>query len=218
MSLKRDIVVIGASVGGVEALRAIAAGLPADFAASVFAVLHTSSNSPGVLAGILERAGPLPAICVNGIEAVRPGRIYVPRPDHHLVVEPGYARATRGPKENRFRPAVDPLFRSAARAFGPRVTGVVLSGALYDGSLGLMAVKTRGGIAIVQDPREAAVASMPRSALNLVAADYVLESSAIAAVLNEVVMAPVGRKGGKPMADREEQLQSVIAEDQPRSS
>jgi two-component system chemotaxis response regulator CheB len=119
----------------------------------------------------------------------------------------------RGPRENHSRPAIDPLFRSAARAYGSRVIGVVLSGALYDGSMGLLAVKTRGGIAIVQDPREAAVDSMPRSALKLVEADYVLAAADIASVLNEWVVTPTLEQGGEPVTDRDERLQTVIRQD-----
>src|SRR5215218_3750472 len=126
--MQKDIVVIGTSAGGIDALRTLVGGLPAKFPAAIFVVLHTSPNSPGILAAILARAGALPALCVNGAETIEPGRIYVARPDHHLIVEPGIVRTTRGPKENRFRPAVDPLFRSAAQSYGARVIGVILTG------------------------------------------------------------------------------------------
>jgi two-component system chemotaxis response regulator CheB len=133
----RDIIVIGASVGGIEALRAIAGGLPKDLPAAVFVVLHTSPEAPGILADILDRAGALPASFAADGERLLPGRIYVAPPDKHLVVEPNRVRLTRGPKENRFRPAVDPLFRSAAQVYGPRVIGVILTGYLDDGTAGL---------------------------------------------------------------------------------
>ena len=172
MTIRRDLVVIGTSAGGIDALRTIVSGLPADFPASVCAVMHMSADSPGILNLILERAGKLPAIVVNRAELLRAGRIYVPRPDHHMLVEPGRIVAARGPKENRFRPAVDPLFRSAAQSYGPRVIGVILTGGLDDGTAGLWAVKQLGGLAIVQDPDEALVPSMPRNACTYVRIDH----------------------------------------------
>src|SRR5687767_3732333 len=149
------IVVIGASAGGVDALRAIVAALPADFPAPICVVVHTSPQSPSILDQILDRAGPLTAAAACNGERIRPGRIYVAPPDCHLVIEPGVLRVTRGPKENRFRPAVDPLFRSAAQVYGPAATGVVLTGNLDDGTAGLWAIKQLGGISIVQDPADA---------------------------------------------------------------
>ncbi|HEX8115863.1 MAG TPA: chemotaxis protein CheB, partial [Pyrinomonadaceae bacterium] len=172
--------VIGASAGGVEALSAIVAGLPADFPAAVFVVLHTSPQSPCILAGILDRAGPLPARYAEDRERIAPGRVYVAPPDRHLVVEPTRVRLTLGPKENRFRPAVDPLFRSAAQTYGPRVVGVILTGNLDDGTSGLLAIKQLGGTAVVQDPREAFSPSMPLSALEHVEVDYRLPLREIA--------------------------------------
>jgi len=181
--MPKDIIVIGASAGGVEALRALAAGLPADLAAAVFVVLHTSAESPGMLAGILDRSGPLPAVAARDRERIQPGRIYVAPPDHHLIVEPGVVRATRGPRENRFRPAIDPLFRSAAQTYGPRVVGVILTGYLDDGTAGLWTVKQLGGTAVVQDPADALVDSMPLSALRHVDVDYCLPLAEIAPLL-----------------------------------
>ena len=161
----KDIVVIGASTGGVEALQVIAEGLPADFNGSIFVVLHIGGTSPDFLGQILDRAGPLSAATAKDGEEIKPGKIYVAPSDHHLLVDPaGFVRTTRGPKENRFRPAVDPLFRSAAQAFGPRVVGAVLTGFLDDGTAGLWAVKERGGTAIVQNPEEAVATPMPLSA------------------------------------------------------
>lgn len=176
----RDIVVVGASSGGVEALSAIMAGLPADFPAAVFVVLHTSAEAPNVLAAILDRAGPLPARYAEDRERIEPGRVYVAPADRHLVIEPTRVRLTRGPKENRFRPAVDPLFRSAAQVYGPRVVGCVLTGSLNDGTSGLLAIKQLGGTAVVQDPREAFIPSMPQSALAHVSVDYCLPLREIA--------------------------------------
>ncbi|HWH39450.1 MAG TPA: chemotaxis protein CheB [Usitatibacter sp.] len=210
----RDVVVIGASAGGIDALRTIASGLPRDFPAAIFVVVHISPHSPGILDSILERAGPLPSVTVRDEEPIRPGCIYVPFPDHHLVVEEGIARATRGPRENLFRPAVDPLFRSAAQAFGPRVIGVVLSGGLDDGSAGLFAVKDRGGVAIVQDPAEAAVASMPLNAMRYVQVDHTLRVARIAPLLAELVRQPV-QEGGAPVPERMKLEVGIAKEDAP---
>jgi two-component system chemotaxis response regulator CheB len=193
--MQKDIVVIGASAGGIEALRFLARELPKDFPASIFAVTHTSPESPGVLATILERAGPLPALCVTTSEIIRPGRIYVPKPDHHLLVQPGFARATRGPRENRFRPAVDPLFRSAAQTYGPRVIGVILTGGLDDGTAGLAAVKKLGGTTVVQDPADAMFPSMPLSALKAVAVDHCVPLSEIPSLLVRLAREPAEKKG-----------------------
>ena len=179
------IVVIGASSGGIEALRVLVGGLPPDFPAPICVVLHTSPQSPGVLGRILANAGELPAAtAVNGM-MLRPGHIYVPPPDHHLLVEPGRLCLGRGPKENRFRPAFDPLFRSAAQTYGPGAVGVILSGSLDDGSAGLRAIQQLGGIAIVQDPRDALFPGMPANALRHVAADYVVPIAEMARVLQE---------------------------------
>ena len=131
-----DIIVIGASAGGVEALREIVKGLPADIPASIFVVLHLPSDATSVLPNILKRAGQLPARHPKDREAIEPGRIYVAKPDCHLLVKRGYVRIVRGPKENSARPAIDPLFRTAARYYSSRVIGVVLSGTLDDWDIG----------------------------------------------------------------------------------
>lgn len=184
-----QIICIGASAGGIEALRTLVAGLPADFGAPVVVVLHTSPDSPGILGSILNRAGALPAATVVDGERIQPGRIYVAPADYHLLVEPGIVRLTRGPKENRFRPAIDPLFRSAASVYGPVAVGVILSGSLDDGTAGLRAIKQLGGTAIVQDPEEALFSSMPRSALEHVSVDYCLPVAEIARVLTQLASA-----------------------------
>jgi two-component system chemotaxis response regulator CheB len=191
----RDIVVIGASVGGIEALRTIVGGLPADFPASVFVVMHVSPQSPSILADILDRAGALPAANAADGERIQPGRIYVAPPDHHLVIEPNRVRVTRGPKEKRFRPAVDPLFRSAAQVYGPRVIGVILTGYLDDGTAGLWAVKQLGGTSVVQDPQEALAPSMPASALRQVRVDHCVPVAEIAPLLVRLTSVPVEEKG-----------------------
>ena len=157
----RHVVVIGASAGGIEALRTMVAALPRDFPAPVCVVVHTSPEGPGMLDGILARAGVLPATNARNHERLHPGHIYVAPPDFHLILEPGLLRVTKGPRENRFRPAIDPLFRSAAQVYGPQTIGVILTGGLDDGADGLWAVKRLGGTAIVQDPAEALFPSMP---------------------------------------------------------
>ena len=179
----KHLVVIGASAGGIEALRDLVGGLPADFRAAIAVVLHTSPQSPGILHEILSRSGPLPALDPHDGERLKAGHIYVAPPDFHLVIEPGRVRVTKGPRENRFRPAIDPLFRSAAQVFGPATIGVVLTGNLDDGTAGLWTIKQLGGSTIVQDPEDAMFPSMPRRALEAVAADYVVPLPDIAALL-----------------------------------
>jgi two-component system, chemotaxis family, protein-glutamate methylesterase/glutaminase len=179
----KHIVVIGASAGGLEALRTIVAALDPDFPAPICVVLHTSPQSPGLLDGILTRSGRLQATnAING-ERLQPGHIYVAPPDFHLVIEPGIARVTKGPRENRFRPAIDPLFRSAGQVYGPAAIGVILTGSLDDGTDGLSAIKRLGGCAIVQDPLEALFPSMPQHAIDHVEVDYVLPLAQIAPML-----------------------------------
>jgi two-component system chemotaxis response regulator CheB len=174
-----------------EAVLGIAAGLPPRLPAAVFVVIHMSPAAPGFLSGIIDRAGPLPAgYAVDG-EVALPGRIYVAPADHHLLVDPGgRMRVWRGPKENGFRPAIDPLFRSAARAYGRRAVGVILSGYLDDGTLGLMLIKRRGGVAVVQDPRTAACPDMPRSAVKNVDCDYVVPLEAMPELLARLASEP----------------------------
>lgn len=167
-----DIIVVGASAGGLEALRQIVARLPSDLAAAVFIVLHIPPDAPSALASILSRAGVVPAGAARHGEAIEHGRIYIAPPNHHLVVHAGHVALEAGPRENGARPSVDVLFRSAARTYRQRVVGIVLSGTLHDGALGLAAIKMRGGITIVQDPDEALFSGMPESALNATEIDY----------------------------------------------
>lgn len=178
----RDIVVVGASAGGVEALSALVAELPPSLTAAVFVVLHVSRGR-SVLPEILSHAGRMPALHPADGDPIAPGRIYVARPDHHLTIERGVIRIVHGPSENGYRPAIDPMFRSAAHVYGRRVIGVILTGALDDGTAGLAAVKEAGGLALVQDPDEAFASSMPRSARAFVPVDYVLPVRQIGAML-----------------------------------
>lgn len=177
---QHDIVVIGGSLGAIEPLQEIVRKLPSGFPAAVFAVIHIPADAPSVLDKILSDVGWLEARRPADGEPIEPGKIYVAPPDHHLTLEAGRVRVLRGPRENRHRPAIDPLFRTAARHYGPRVVGVLLSGRLDDGSAGLLAVKGRGGVTIVQDPNEATAAEMPENGLRYAQPDFVLPSGAIA--------------------------------------
>jgi two-component system chemotaxis response regulator CheB len=206
-----DIIVVGASAGGVEALSNLARGLPGDLPAAVFAVLHVSAHGTSVMPRILSRAGALPAAHARDGEAIEPGRIYVAPPDHHLLVKRGHVRVARGPRENGARPAVDPLFRTAARFYGSRVIGVVLSGALDDGTAGLQAVKRRGGIAVVQDPQDALYPGMPRSAMEQVTVDHVLPMAEIPALLARLAREPAA-VGGAVEVSNEMEIETDMAE------
>jgi len=187
----RDLIVMGASAGGVEAYRSVLANLPKDLPAAVLIVLHISPDYRSVLPRILDAAGPLRAAHAKDGEALEHGRIYVAPPDQHLVVDDGVVRLTRSPREGGHRPAVDPLFRTAARFHGARVIGVVLSGALDDGTAGLVAVKQRGGLAVVQDPADALCGDMPRSAIENVEVDYCLPVAGIPKLLERLAREPV---------------------------
>lgn len=184
------LIVIGASSGGFALFQQLVAELPPDLPAALCIVWHMPPDAQGLLPQALNRVGTLPtAPAVDG-QALEAGRILVAPRDHHLLVERGAVRVTKGPKEHRFRPAIDPLFRSAAAAYGPRVIGVVLSGALDDGSAGLKTIKQRGGTAIVQDPLDAEVPSMPYNALRAVAMVWALNQS------RAEVMAPADGRSG----------------------
>jgi len=205
-----DVVVIGASAGGVEALSILLAQLPRDLRAAVLVVLHVARGR-SMLPEILSRASPLPATHPEDGDALEYGKVYVARPDHHLVLEQGRVRVVHGPTENGCRPAVDPLFRSAARVYGPRVVGVVLTGALDDGTAGLAAVKEAGGIAIVQDPDEAFAPSMPRSARALVAVDHVLSVRDMGLLITELTREETGAPFPKPAAPHVAAMESDLA-------
>jgi two-component system, chemotaxis family, protein-glutamate methylesterase/glutaminase len=191
---QRDIVVIGASAGGVETLQALVAELPASLPVAVFVVLHLSPHAPSYLVPILENVARLPVESATDGRPIKPGRIYVAVPDRHLLIEQNRMRVTRGPRENRSRPAVDALFRSAAYHFGTRVIGIVLTGNLDDGTAGLWAVKDHGGVAMVQSPDEALFPSMPQSAIQHVAVDHVLPVRAMPSVIADLLQQPVAHE------------------------
>ena len=191
-----DIVVVGASAGGVEALVGLASALPADLPAAVFVVLHLPATGTSALPDILSRHGPLPASHVKDGEPIENGRIFVAPPNHHMLLRTGHVHLTRGPRENGHRPAVDTLFRSAAREYATRVIGVILSGALDDGTAGLLAIKSRGGVAVVQEVKDALYPGMPGSALEHVQVDHVLAVASIGELLARLTTEPVGERPG----------------------
>ena len=208
----RDVVVIGASAGGVEALENFVVGLPAEVPASLFVVLHLMSPGTSVLPAILARAGRLPAAPVRDGERYERGQIYVAPPDHHMLIQGDSIALTRGPRENGHRPAVDPLFRSAARGHGPRVVAVILSGSLDDGVAGMRLVKDYGGAALVQDPDEALYDGMPRAAVTNVDVDHVAPVRELAKILCNVLDEPVElREDTGPVADEVREEAAVDA-------
>jgi two-component system, chemotaxis family, protein-glutamate methylesterase/glutaminase len=211
MRVQHVIVVIGGSAGSLEPLRMILGGLPPDFTGSVFVVVHLSPEFPSMLDELASRWGPLPASFPPDYEAILPRRIYLAPPDRHLLIEQGRIRLDRGPRENRHRPAIDPLFRSAARVYGSRVVGILLSGLRDDGSAGLYAVKQRGGIAVVQDPEDAVWREMPDRALKYARPQFVLQPRDIASKIVELAtgeeLQPAMSKeshlpNGSPVPDR----------------
>ena len=190
----RDIVTIGTSAGGLGTLKQLVSKLPADLPASIMIVQHMHPGTPSVLDEILQRATPLSVQFAEDGEEIRPGTIRIAPPDFHLLVEPGYLRVVRGPRENRHRPAVDPFFRSAAWSYGPRVVGVIMSGTLDDGVSGLWAVRSCGGTTVVQDPEEASHSGMPTSALMALNVDYTAPIAEIASLLNEFARQPIQKR------------------------
>ena len=200
---KRDIIVIGASAGGVYALKELMAALPPDFKATIFVVLHVSPHSPSYLPQILSHVGSLKAVHPKDGEQIQRGRIYVAPPDHHLLVEYDQVIVKKGPKENRFRPSIDALFRSAAYNYGPRVIGVVLTGLLDDGTSGMWSVKRLGGLGVIQEPDDALYPSMPDNVLQHVDVDYQVPVADLASLLCRLVEETVPDKPELPMTELE---------------
>ncbi len=203
------LIVIGASAGGLEALKKLVAGLPGDFPAALFIVWHMPPDVRGMLPEILNKESKLYATNAYDGEPILPGRIYIAPPDHHLLIETGHVRTTKGPKENRFRPAVDPLFRSAAYEYNTQVIGVVLSGALDDGTAGLWTIKHHGGLTVVQDPADAEMPSMPENALREVAVDYCVPAAEMGGLLVTLVQ-QMANANEQPM-ERDEKTEIEIA-------
>jgi len=187
-----DIIVIGGSTGALDVLKRLCADLPANLPASVFVVVHIGKQGRNLLAEILDNLSPLRVTTAEADEPIEPGRIYVAPTDHHLLIQDGVVRLGRGPRENMTRPAIDPLFRSAAVAYGPRVIGVVLSGMLNDGSAGLAAVKQCGGLAVVQNPADAEAGDMPTHALAICDVDYRAPAARLGELLGHLAGEPAG--------------------------
>ncbi|HEX3233207.1 MAG TPA: chemotaxis protein CheB [Gemmatimonadales bacterium] len=190
-----DIVVIGFSAGGLEPVIRLVAEFPLELPAAIFIVHHFPANSISALPGILGRAGPLPAEHAEDGEPVVPGRIYVAPPNRHMLLEAGRVHLSTGPREHNHRPAIDPLFRTAARTYADRVVGVLLSGTLDDGTDGLLAIKRHHGVAVVQDPAEALHPSMPNSAIQEVGVDHVEPVSRIAPLIVQLSREPAAHAG-----------------------
>lgn len=180
------VVAIGASAGGVEALSSLAAGLSADVPFAYLMVLHLPAGAPSILARIVDRSGPLPAAAAQDGAPLEPGHIYVGVPDRHLLVAEQRVLLSQGPTENGHRPAINALFRSVALAFGPRAIGVLLSGVLDDGVLGMAAIRSRGGITIGQLPEDALFPAMPSNAAQAGVVDKQAAAADIGAVLKEL--------------------------------
>jgi two-component system chemotaxis response regulator CheB len=198
----KDIIVIGGSAGAVEVLKTLVEALPSDLGAAVLAVVHIPPSSPGRLPEILQRRSALPVAWAVDGQPIETGRVYIAPSDQHLVVELGRVRLTRAPRENHSRPAIDPLFRSAALVYGPRVIGVILSGRLDDGTAGLWAVREQGGTSVVQDPDEAVHPDMPRNALEYTVADHVVPAGQLGPLLV--------RLAGEAVPSREEPVSPAL--------
>lgn len=182
----RDVIVVGASAGGIEALKEMVSGLPADIPASVLVVLHMPATGGPVLERILSRETNLRVRIASDGAPLEHGCLYVALGDYHLLVGEGHVHVRQGPREDGHRPAVDPLFRSAAAYYGPRAIGVILSGGLSDGTAGLFSLRHQGGLAVIQDPAEALYDGMPGNALEYVGADYVVSAREIGPLLGRL--------------------------------
>lgn len=187
-----DIIVVGSSAGGVDALQRLCAAIPADLPASIFVAQHLSPSARSVLPELLDRAGPFRALSPVDGQVIEPGHVYVAAPDRHLLLRPGKMLMRRGPSENRTRPAVNALFRSAALHYSARVIGVVLTGLLDDGTEGLIAIKAAGGLSVVQDPVDAEWPSMPRNALKRDHVDHSLPLAGIGPLLDRLAREEAG--------------------------
>jgi two-component system chemotaxis response regulator CheB len=183
----KRLIAIGASAGGVEAVIQILAHLPNDLPAAIAVVVHHPIRHLSALASILDRAGRLEALDARDGEVLQPGRILVAASAHHLVIQAGRVWLLDCARVNKVRPSIDPLFQSAAIEYGQLLVAVILSGTGNDGSAGLVTVRRAGGLAVVQDPDDAAFADMPRHALNAAGADYVASSREMPSLLDRLV-------------------------------
>lgn len=215
----RDIVLIGGSAGAIDGLRKILKLLPSGLPASLFIVVHTHAEGPGLLPAVLARAGEMPAIHPRDGESIRRGQIYVAPPDHHLTLAAGEViRVRKGPRENNSRPAIDTLFRSATvEGYAPRSIAILLSGYLDDGSAGMNAIRRKGGLGIIQDPEDAVAGDLPARALHHAGADYVLTAAGMGAKITELVdgtamsIKQKGRGRRQKYAGDEAQRNSTVA-------
>lgn len=188
--MNHDVIAIGASAGGVEVLLEMVEELPVSFPASIFVALHTMPKHVSPLPELLSKRGPLPASHPLDKERIAPGHIYIAPPDNHLTLRQGAMEVARGPKENGHRPAADALFRSASAIYGSRVVGVVLSGYQDCGTAGMMSIKARGGLSVVQDPETATAPEMPRSVLERVEVDYIVHPIELPGLLVRLASTP----------------------------
>ena len=212
MTESLHLVAVGASAGGLGAVRDLATGLGAGFPAAVVVVIHTMPSAWSDRAEILAKRVPLPISYANEGDVLAAGRIYLARADHHLIVNGGRLLVRHGPVENNARPAIDPLFRSAAISFGPRAVGVVLSGFnSHDGVSGLLAIKRCGGMTIVQDPDDAEFDGLPGEAIAFGEPDHVAAVADMPALLRRLIG---GAKGAAPAVPPDIALEVRIAAQQ----
>lgn len=197
----KRVIVIGASAGGLEALSQLFQGLKPDLDAAIFVVIHLLPDAKSLLSPILRRQSRILVEDAKNGRIIEAGHAYIGPPDQHLTISDGTMQLTFGPKVNHTRPAIDPLFESAAKEYGPNVIGVILSGALYDGTKGLLTIKQAGGITVVQNPGDALYPDMPSSALQSVPVDYTLSAAEIAALLNKLSDPVESEKGENLMDD-----------------
>ncbi len=208
--IKRNIIVVGASAGGVNALVTLVKALPPDFAASIFIVMHLHPSTPSTLPLILTKEGGMKALHAQDNEPIQEGKIYIAPPDHHMLLEKDRILVRRGPKENRFRPSIDALFRSAAYIYGSRVIGIILSGMLNDGTSGMWSVKRMGGVGIIQDPADALFDSMPVNVLEFVEIDYSVPISEMGEVIIKLVNEQAAPRQEVTAAEMERMKMEVV--------
>ncbi|HET8673325.1 MAG TPA: chemotaxis protein CheB, partial [Thermoleophilaceae bacterium] len=209
-AVQREVVAVGASAGGVEALRELVSELPPELPAALLVVMHMLPTGTSMLPAILARSGRLPASAARHGERLERGHIYVAPPDYHLLVADSRVQLSHGPRENGHRPALDPMFRSVARTFAQRAVGVVLSGTLDDGAAGLGMLRSHGGATIAQDPDDALYGGMPRSAIDSGAAEHVVKIFEMADLVCTLIDTPVESDGHPPHDERGPQPEPAL--------